>query len=104
MNIYSEKLDCRETALNNRTNDIAARENKLEENYKAQLAIIIQKKDELQRYYNNTLEIESKAKIECQRTQEKVEVLQNKITKLKTELNNARQKSKRLAEKTQQVV
>ena len=104
MNIYSEKLDCRETALNNRINDIAARENKLEENYKAQLAVIIQKQDELQRYYKNALEIEAKAKTICQEAQEKVEVLQHKITKLKTELNNARQKSKRLAEKTQQVV
>jgi hypothetical protein len=95
LNTYSKKLALREDMLKNAVEDIAERERGFKESYNAKLADILQKESEIKQCYNDSLVIEEKAS-------DKVVLLQNQIIKLKTELNNARLKSKRLAKKIQE--
>jgi hypothetical protein len=94
MNTYSMKLTFRENILINEIDDLAEKEKELKAGYNAILANIIQKESEVRQRYNDALVFESRAR-------EEMVFLEKQISKLKTALNNARYKSKRLADKIQ---
>jgi hypothetical protein len=97
LNIHSKDLNFRENMLKNEMDNLLKNKKVLRDSYNAKLANIRQKESEIKQFYNDALLVEEAAK-------EQVVLLQKQISKLKTELSNARRKSKRLAEKFQKIV
>ena len=104
MNIYSKNLDYRESYFNESVRMLKSQQKALEDNYHLQAAFFINKKAEIQAYYNTVLELEKETIMRNTRAQKNIEILQRQISRLKAELNNARQKAKRLAEKNKRLV
>jgi catalase (peroxidase I) len=104
INIKSKNLEERENFLKIQTDDFESKEKFFEEKYAAAKKELLDREIGILAYYLRALVERQEVKQTSIHGQNQVNLLRQQIKKMQTELENARQKSKRLAKKTKNAV
>ncbi len=102
--IAKKEIEEEKIRLNNYADFIREKERENKEERTRLLAEIDARKSKLDNYYQHSLEKFIEAQKMDEAAQFKIKTLQKQVTKLQSELNNARQRAKRLAKKTTPLV